>query len=116
MDNEQLERALAALPLEEPSPELRTRILAATIYRPVPNVATWQIWGLGTFLAVATWALLTLVGPGSASATGLADWASRAISQYAGSASVIWVGIGLSATLWVMFLSAPGRSISLAGR
>ena len=66
MDDERLERALAALPLEEPPPELRARILAATVYRPVPNVATWQIWLLGTLLAVATWALLAFSGSGIA--------------------------------------------------
>ena len=116
MDDERLERALASLPLEEPPPELRARILAATIYRPVPNVATWQIWVLGTVLAVATWALLAIAGPGSESAAGFADSAARTISGLAGSASVLWLGIGVSAILWVMFLSAPGRTISLAGR
>ncbi|HMD01954.1 MAG TPA: hypothetical protein VKG44_03210 [Candidatus Baltobacteraceae bacterium] len=58
-----LDRALLALPLEEPPADLRASILAATIYAPpAPSFArTWEIAALGTFLAIGAWLSLALL-------------------------------------------------------
>jgi hypothetical protein len=61
MTDDELERALLALPLEEPPTGVRERILAATIYRaPSPVMfRTWELWLLG--FAVVLVAALTFV-------------------------------------------------------
>jgi hypothetical protein len=54
MTDDELERALFALPLEAPPAGLRERILASTVYRVAapPAFRTWELWLLGIALAV----------------------------------------------------------------
>lgn len=59
-DDAALERALAALPLEETPADLHRRILLATIDRPA-IFQTWELWVVGAALAVCTWLILTIV-------------------------------------------------------
>jgi hypothetical protein len=61
MTDDDLERALLALPLEPAPAGLHERILAATVYRvPVtPAFRAWELWMLG--LAVAVVAVLTFL-------------------------------------------------------
>lgn len=59
MTDDELERALAALPLEEPPADLHDRILSATILAPPTTVRWWEVWLLGTFLAVVVWLTFT---------------------------------------------------------
>jgi hypothetical protein len=66
MTDDQLERALLALPLEPAPPGLRDRILASTIYRvaPQPAFRAWEIWVLSVavaLVAVVTYVLLASV-------------------------------------------------------
>ncbi len=62
MDDEALEQALFALPLEEPPAGLRASILMATAYRPAPAFSVWELAGLGVVGAVGDLAL-RLVDP-----------------------------------------------------
>lgn len=55
MTDDELERALAGLPLEEPPADLYDRILRATVLAPPSTVRWWEVWLLGTFLAVVVW-------------------------------------------------------------
>lgn len=55
MTDDELDRALFALPLEEPPADLRPRILAATILRPTAAFRAWELWVLGTVAAFAVW-------------------------------------------------------------
>jgi hypothetical protein len=62
MTDDELDRALLALPLEEPPAGLRERILAATVYH-VPVSApfkAWELWLLGAVLAVVAFVTVTL--------------------------------------------------------
>ena len=58
-----LDRALFALPLEEPPADLRGAILASTAYRPAAPFNVWEVAGLGALAAVTVW-LLILVAMG----------------------------------------------------
>jgi hypothetical protein len=60
-----LDRALFALPLEEPPADLRASILTATVFRPAPMFALWELVGLAAITAVVV-ALVTLVVVGGA--------------------------------------------------
>jgi hypothetical protein len=108
-----LDRMLAVLPLEEPPARLRARILAATIYRAAPAIRPWELWLIGTLLAVAGW--FSWVFAASPHAVDrLVDTTSRVV-QAGGLDSlstVMWVGIGVSAAWWISQLSfpAPRRS------
>jgi hypothetical protein len=55
MTDDELERALFALPLEEPPAGLRDRILAATVARPRLTFRAWEIWLIGTLVALMVW-------------------------------------------------------------
>jgi hypothetical protein len=59
-----LDRALFALPLEDPPPGLRRDILAATIYAPAeaPLFRAWEIGLIGGVLALGVWLILALAG------------------------------------------------------
>lgn len=48
-----LDRALFALPLEEPPADLRSSILLSTAYRPVSPFSFWEIAVAGALGAVA---------------------------------------------------------------
>ena len=64
--HDDLDRLLFALPLEEPPEDLRSSILANTIYRPAFPISVWETWILGSLLALAVWlGVLIMVGRGS---------------------------------------------------
>ena len=58
--DDELERALFALPLEEPPRDLRKAILAATVYRPAFPVKAWEMWVAATVVAVAVWLCISV--------------------------------------------------------
>ena len=110
MDDDALDRALAALPLEEPSPALHARILAATIYRPRPVVQQWELWLVATLAAVAVWLTWVLM-----STPRIAERASERITDLiangglTSTSTLLWLGIGISAAWWLSQLSVPAR-------
>ncbi|MGH7717013.1 MAG: hypothetical protein ACREML_13580, partial [Vulcanimicrobiaceae bacterium] len=61
-DDAALERALAALPLEDTPPGLHARIVTAVARRPEPAFRTWELWVVGIAFAVCTWLMLAIVG------------------------------------------------------
>jgi hypothetical protein len=110
MTDDELERALFALPLEEPPAGLHARILAATVDRPRLTLRAWEIWLVGTLLAFAVW-LIFLVGT---SVPDLAVAISRAVSagvdRFAGTIStgvLMWMAFGISFVVWISQLTLP---------
>ena len=101
-DDANLDRALASLPLEEPPPDLRARILLATVHRPVPVFQTWELWMLGAAFATFTWIVVALV-----TAPHAANDTVRTIIAVVASATVgvlnpalaVWFGVGAVAAL-----------------
>ena len=114
-DDEMLERALEALPLEEAPPDLHARILAITIQRPVV-FRSWELWLVGLATAVAAWLVLAIAGSplaggaGTSSAIqGLVDRAPEALAGALTPSSLMWLGIGVIAAVWFSQLTFPGR-------
>lgn len=114
-DDEMLDRALGALALEESPPDLRARILAATIHRPAPVFNAWELWMLGIAVAVASWLVLAIIGNplagGTASAQTIAQLSDRfanMVGEAMTPAWLMWLAIGGSAAVWL--------SLSLSGR
>ncbi|HEV3089366.1 MAG TPA: hypothetical protein VGX96_19330 [Candidatus Elarobacter sp.] len=106
--DDDLDRALAALPLEEPPAQLHARIMAATVHRPAPLVRSWELWLVGTFVALAAWLTWLLVSAPHAmerlvsTVTGTLD-STGFTSEY----TVMWMAVGISAAWWISQLSVP---------
>jgi hypothetical protein len=99
-----LDRALFALPLEEPPADLRSSILLSTAYRPVSPFSFWEIAIAGALGAVAVWLVALLIMGGGSLFThtvhtivaGLAGALSNVATWewlVAGSATAVWLSL-----------------------
>jgi len=107
-DDDTLDRAIAALPLAEPPAGFHARVMAATVYRPEPAVRTWELWVIGTLVAVAAW--LTWMFASTPHATEqIADAVAYAVqtSGLTSTYTVLWLAVGVSAAWWISQLSVP---------
>ena len=109
-DDDALDRALAALPLEEPPAHLHARIMAATVHAPslaalaAGRTAGWEIWLVGVLAAAAVWLSgIVLTTP---------HVTERVIDtlQNGGIASMttmLWIAVGASTVFWISQISFP---------
>jgi len=107
-DFDDLDRMLAALPLEEPPAGLHARIMAATTFRPEPAFRGWEVWLVGVLFAVAAW-LTWIVASAPHASERIVDALLRAV-DHAGLDSeytLLWLAIGVSAAWWISQLSVP---------
>ena len=93
MTDDPLDRALLALPLEEPPADLRPRILAATVLAPPPAFRPWELWLVVTLTACAAWLCIDVVRSGA-----VASW-------LANPATLLWLAIGGSSVWWISNLT-----------
>ena len=110
--DEELERALFALPLEEPPADLRASILAATVYRPPLAVKPWEVWLVGGAVALFAW-LLVLIAKGTAGPAFLEfdSYVTDGLKLFAQPATLFWIALGGGAAVWISQLNltpAPG--------
>ena len=117
MTDDDLDRALAALPLAEPPPDLLPRILAATVFAAPPAFRLWELWLLGTLLALAAWLCVDLVHAGPrALAAGLTAVGLGA-RTLATPSLFFWFAIGLSSLWWISNLTLmPQPSVAATKR
>ncbi len=105
MTDDELERALLALPLEEPPAGLRERILAATVSRaPVSGpFRAWELWLIGAAVLVAaavTYLMLASVPDLGARANLALDNVLYALGLFS-PATYVWCAVGVSA-VWAI--------------
>jgi len=119
MTDDELDRALFALPLEEPPVDLRARILAATVARPRLTFRAWEVWLVGTLFAFMVW-LTVLVGTSVPDIGGVISRAlSAGVDTFAESLSVntlMWMALGVSFAVWISQLSLPQSRREIAKR
>jgi hypothetical protein len=109
-DDDALDDAILSLPLEEPPPELRTEILAATVFRDAPLLSIPEGIALGGIAAALVWIAFLLVPQiGGAVADAFSDLSTLAWLS--------WFGIGTAATiLAVLFTESQSpRGLVKAG-
>jgi hypothetical protein len=109
MTDDEIERALFALPLEEPPAGLHARILAATVHHPRQIFQAWEIWVIGTLLAVMVWLAFQVFSMPHATDR-LVQAAASGIDQFGGymaSGVGLWALLGLSTAAWISFISLP---------
>lgn len=113
--DDELDRALFALPLEEPPQDLRASILAATIYRQPATaiVKPWEAWALGALCAVLTWLLLLVTRGHSPVIGSIATYVDEAVLLFSQPQTLFWIAVGGGAALWLSQLNligTPGAS------
>lgn len=110
--DDELERALFALPLEEPPADLRASILAATVYRPPMQVKAWEVWAFGAVSALLAW-LLFLVAKGGAAPefTAFEAYVNEGLKLFMQPSTLFWIALGGGASIWISQMNltvAPG--------
>lgn len=95
-----LDRALFALPLEEPPTDLRAAILASTVYRPAPAFSFWEIGALAAIFAVVVSLVAAIAMGGGTLFMHSLEAIGGALSDYtvlgwlaAGGATAIWLSL-----------------------
>jgi len=108
MDDGELERAILALPLEEPPAGLRASILLATAYRPAPVFSLWDLAGIGAAGAVAIWLVALLVlGGGSLFVHTLELIGSFASRFFSNATTLAWLAAGGATAIWLSLFTGP---------
>lgn len=105
-DDDALDRALFALPLEEPPADLRASILTSTVYRPAPVFSIWEITAFGVLAAVLVW-LVALIAMGGGSLflhtiSAIVSTVSRPLSSVT---TLAWVAAGAATAFWLSFFT-----------
>jgi hypothetical protein len=109
-DDDALDRALAALPLEDPPANLHARVMAATVYRPRASVQQWEVWTVATLAALAmwlTWVALSTPRLGER----LVDGVTRLIDAGGLTSlnTLMWLAVGISAAWCLSQITVPQR-------
>jgi hypothetical protein len=111
-----LDRALFALPLEEPPESLRASILTATIYRPVPAFAPWEIAGIGAVAAIGIWfAVLIALGGGTLFVHTLSTIGETFTHVFSSVANLAWIAAGIATATWLTVFMGS-QPYALAGQ
>ena len=116
--DDDLDRAIAALPLAEPPAGFHARIMAATVYRPEPAVGGWDVWLIGTLVAVAVWLswLVAATPHATERLAGAALYAVQTTAALSTTYTVLWLAIGVSAAWWISQLSVPATRRRIGAR
>jgi len=104
-----LDRALMALPLAEPPRDLRAKILARTIARPVAVFSTVEIWLIVTVGALVLWLGGLVALDAHALATRIAGgWnlVSARLDTLMTPSILTWAAVGGAIALWIVFFQA----------
>jgi hypothetical protein len=105
-DDDALDAALFALPLEEPPADLRASILAATVYRPAPLFSFREILGLGTLAALVVWLIVAVVlGGGTLFIHTLQDAQVLLGRALTSAATLAWIAAGGATAIWLSFFT-----------
>lgn len=108
-DDDALDRALAALPLEEPPADLHARIMAATVDAPAPAALPgWELWLVAILSSLALWlAWLFVTTPHAVERLTFAIDRIVESGGLSSASTLLWVAVGVSAAWWVTQISIP---------
>jgi hypothetical protein len=112
-NDDELERALFSLDLEEPPADLRASILAQTIYRVPVSAAVrpWEVWLYGGLCAVIVWMLiLVLRGAAGPAVSEAASFGNDIATFFSHPATLFWIAVGGAATVWISQVNLTGSA------
>ncbi|HEX8805673.1 MAG TPA: hypothetical protein VF741_01945 [Candidatus Aquilonibacter sp.] len=109
-DDDALDAALFALPLEEPPAGLRSAILSATIYRPAPVFSLREIITLGALCAVIVWLVAAVIaGGGSLFVHSLQAVGATTVRASSNVTLIGWVAAGAATAIWLSIFTGFQR-------
>jgi hypothetical protein len=101
-NDDALDRALFALPLEEPPADLRAGILSATIYRPAPVFSFRELVTLSAICAVLVWLVAAVIlGGGSLFVHSLQALGVGTLRTLSNTSLVLWAAAGGATAIWL---------------
>ena len=101
-----LDRALFALPLEEPPSDLRASILATTAYRPAAAFSLWEVVVLGTIAALTLWfVVLIAMGGGGLFLHTIETIGSAVAGALSNPTLLTWLSVGVLTAFWLIFFT-----------
>ena len=113
VSDEDLERALFALDLEEPPADLRGSILAATVYRAPVIFKQWELVLLGAGLAVIAWMAFAIVTGGLPAIAGNIQDALQTVGKALGNTVTLsWIAAGGAVAVWLSLWANPTQVVS----
>jgi hypothetical protein len=116
MTDDELDRALFALPLEEPPADLHRQIMAATVLRTPPAFRTWELWLLAAAVVLVGWLTVWMFTSAPDVGSRLTDSvtaAMRAMGLFS-RATYVWLGIGVTSVWWISslpFMASPRSTV-----
>jgi hypothetical protein len=106
MEFDALDRALFALALEEPPSDLRSSILSATVYRPAPAFALWEVTLVGALAAVVVWlTVLVAMGGGALFVESFEAIVGAVVRPLSSFTTLTWLAAGVATALWLSFFT-----------
>jgi hypothetical protein len=101
-DDDALDAALFALPLEEPPADLRAAILSATIFHPAPLFSLREVIVLGALCAVIVWLVAAVIGGGaSLFVHSLQALGASTLHASTNVTLLAWIAAGAATAIWV---------------
>jgi hypothetical protein len=117
MDDQQLERAILELPLEEAPEGLRASILLATAYRPAPAFTIAELALLGSLMAIVLWLIsLIVVGGGSLFVHTVATIGSTLSRTFSNAGVLAWLAAGGATALWLTLFTGLQPAVAASHR
>jgi len=105
-DDDALDRALFALPLEEPPADLRASILTSTVYRPAPVFSFWEITGIGVMAAVfVLLVVLIAMGGGALFLHTISTIVTTVARPLTNVTTLAWLAAGAATAFWLTFFT-----------
>jgi hypothetical protein len=108
--DDEIDRAIQALPLEPLPDGLRASILAAVSMVPGPVLTRWETAGIGVILALATWLSLLLLNGGPEVGKWLTAEVGTLGRYLVSPPTLMWMGLGLACALCLSLFSIPRRT------
>lgn len=106
-NDDALDAALFALPLEEPPVGLRASILTATVYRPAPLFSLGEVLALGAILAVMLWLVVQMIaGGGPLFVHSLQAVGANVQHAFGNMTLLAWIALGGATAIWLSIV--PG--------
>jgi hypothetical protein len=110
--DEDLDRALFALELEEPPADLRGSILAATCFRAPVVFKQWETVVLGAAIAVVAWVAWAIVTGGLPALAGNLQSGLQTIGSGLSNAMVLsWIAVGGAVAVWLSLWTNQSQPI-----
>jgi len=116
MTDEELDRVLFALPLEELPADLHQRIMSATVLRAAPAFKVWELCVAAVMVALVGGLTAYLFVTTPDAGARLADWTvagMRALGLFH-RATYVWLAIGISSVWWISslpFMATPRPTV-----